>query len=419
MTLSEQTEPNTHDQTAKCPVDHHTLSTRHIPFVNMHPYSPVTQDEKGVWHVRDYAAVKQILRDHTTLQAGFSSELLKEMPDNKLLSRLPVLFQDGDAHTEQRGQIVRFFTPKTTRTNYQRIMKQYAHEMLAELYEKGSAELSELSMKMAAGVAAQVVGLTNSLRPDMERRLDQFIRNNSLEQSHISRNRIKMWLAEAGNQKRMLQFLLIDVKPAIAARKKRPQQDVISHLIANDYTDTEILVECLTYGTAGMVTTREFIVFATWHLLENGTLREKYLGGNDTERHQILEEILRVDPIVSHLYRRATEDIVITDTITIPAGALIDLHIDAANIDKAVFGENADSPCPMRELPRGVLPPAMSFGDGAHRCPGAYLAIQESDMFLRELLAIPTLKLKSKPTLHYRNSIAGYEVRDFIISVGD
>ena len=76
--------------------------------------------------------------------------------------------------------------------------------------------------------------------------------------------------------------------------------------------------------------------------------------------------------------------------------------------------------CPARPLTssQGKVPESvMSFGDGYHRCPGAYVAIQESDIFLRKLLAIETLKIEKAPDVSYNRTVSGYEARNFIISV--
>jgi cytochrome P450 len=59
----------------------------------------------------------------------------------------------------------------------------------------------------------------------------------------------------------------------------------------------------------------------------------------------------------------------------------------------------------------------MSFGDGHHRCPGAYLAIQETDIFLQRLLALDTLRIERAPTLNWNELTTGYEVRDFLIAL--
>ncbi len=43
---------------------------------------------------------------------------------------------------------------------------------------------------------------------------------------------------------------------------------MISHCLEMGYSDKAILVECMTYATAGMLTTREFIVMVAWYMLE-------------------------------------------------------------------------------------------------------------------------------------------------------
>src|SRR5260221_10241284 len=104
----------------------------------------------------------------------------------------------------------------------------------------------------------------------------------------------------------------------------------------------EILPECVTYAAAGMVTTREFISVAMWHLLEQPELRARYVAAGEDERYEILHEILRLEPIVGHVYRRTTAELTLEsngEPVAIPVGALIDLHIYANNADESVVGE--------------------------------------------------------------------------------
>ncbi|GMA41496.1 cytochrome P450 [Mobilicoccus caccae] len=209
-------------------------------------------------------------------------------------------------------------------------------------------------------------------------------------------------------------FYVRDVRPAIVARRRERDEDVISHLIDQDYTDPEILIECVTYGAAGMVTTREYICMVAWHLLEDAELRRRYLTAEQTERHDILHEILRLEPVVGHLYRRATSDITLQDGGTvhhIPAGAVMDLSVRAANADPDVVGEDPLCVRPDRAMSKGVRPEAMSFGDGNHRCPGNSLAIHETDILLTRLLALEPV-LESPPRLGWLDLIAGYELRE-------
>lgn len=367
------------------------------------PGAPAIERQGEVWHVRSYEHVRAILRSaDATRQAGFNAESVGSMR-----MRQPVLFQDGPEHKLYRTAVARFFTPKTVSERYRAMMEALSDELIDELKQRGRADLSELSLRLAVQVAAQVVGLTNS--KGMEGRLEAFFgtqRNEGLSRPARALNSLR-------SQLRLLRFYLFDVRPAIAARRKAPQEDVVSHLLEKGYKEAEILSECVTYAAAGMATTREFISMAAWHLLEDDDLRRTYVEGDESTRQRVLSELLRLEPVVGHLYRRAVQEIVLEDAgrrVTVPAGALLDLYLHAANTDPEAVGERPLSACPARELAPGVQPPVMSFGDGAHRCPGAFIALQESDIFLRRLLALP-VRLARPPKLTYNNLIESYELR--------
>ncbi len=197
---------------------------------------------------------------------------------------------------------------------------------------------------------------------------------------------------------------------------------MISHLIAQSYRDHEILTECVTHGAAGMATTREFISIAAWHMLEQPMLRARYLAADEAERHAILQELLRLEAVVGNLLRRTTADLQVETEdgpVTIPKGALIDLQIHAANADESAVGAHSHQICLGRDLKaEGTTPAGLSFGDGHHRCPGAYVAIQESDIFWQRLLALEGLRIVRAPTLTWNELIKSYEVRTFMIALG-
>lgn len=97
---------------------------------------------------------------------------------------------------------------------------------------------------------------------------------------------------------------------------------------------------------------------------------------------------------------------------------MIHIHIYATNVDESVVGEQPGALCPGRAISGDRIPSmVMSFGDGHHRCPGAYLAIQETDIFLQRLLAPDTLRIEQPPTLNWNELTTSYEVRDFIIAL--
>jgi cytochrome P450 len=399
-------------QAARCPVVHgaQRKTVRNTQTTSR----PVERDAAGVWHVRGYEEAKAILRSPHTKQAGFKAELIERMPQHM---NTPILYQEGQVHHQQRRQTARFFTPKATSANYRQLMESLSDEIIAGLKRTKRADLSTLSMTLAVRVAAQVVGLTDSLMPGLDTRLNAFFADD-LGELGWSPQAIAGFLR---NQTRVAKFFYVDVKPAIQARKRQPREDVISHLLALGYRDSEILTECITYAAAGMATTREFICVAAWHLLEQPELRQHFSASDEAERHQLLQEILRVEPVVGHLHRRATDNLLIESNgapLIIPAGALIDIHIYAANADAAVVGDDPLAVCPGRRLKdERAGAPVMSFGDGAHRCPGAFIAIQESDIFLRRLLAVESLRMTRPPSLIWNDLVTGYELRDFIVVV--
>lgn len=399
---------------AGCPVDHTKLARQKTAQV-VEPADPaLVRDADGTWHVRGYRETRAILRGSGTRQAGFKAELIEQIPGRM---NMPVLYQEGKVHHEQRRQTARFFTPKATSSNYRLLMENLADQMIARLQRTGRADLSKLSMTLAVRVAGKVVGLTNSIIPGLDKRLDTFFAEDIAKPGLNPRAIIGM----LRNQYAVALFYGLDVRPAIRARRRQPQEDVISHLIAQGYSDAEILTECVTYAAAGMATTREFISVAAWHFLERPELRARYLAAGEEERHAMLQEILRVEPVVGHLFRRTVEDVVVeTDgrEVTIPAGELVDIHIYAVNADQQIVGEEPLAICPARELSvDNVSPAVVSFGDGHHRCPGAYIAIQESDIFLQRLLVIDTLRMEHPPKLEWSDLTKGYELRDFAVAV--
>jgi cytochrome P450 len=371
------------------------------------PGCPVRVDADGVWHIQDYAAAREFLRHAGTRQAGLGIENALRLRDRM---RLPALYRDGAEHGEHRRRTARFFTPERVDSAYREVIERSADEQCAALRRRGAADLSWLSFHLAVAVAAEVAGLTGN-RADMARRLDRFFRVPDPAARGFGATR-----EQTQNNVTALAFFWRDVRPAIAARRRARRDDLISHLIDEGCTNAEILAECVAFAAAGMVTTREFITVAAWHLLTDETLRERYTTGGDADRSAILHEILRLEPVVADLLRWTTEDVRIGD-VTIPSGARVEVGVAAANLDADAMGEAPGAVCPGRALADGVAGSGLSFGDGAHRCPGAYLAMRETDILLSKLFAMPNLRLIQEPRVTLRPDIASYELKGMILAV--
>jgi cytochrome P450 len=404
-------------QAAKCPVDHSKLARQKTAIHPDTATSPIERDEKGVWHVRGFDQARAILRDAETQQAGFGASHV--MSVEAIINR-PILYLEGKAHLSQRKQTARFFTPKTVANEYTAFIETLADQLIGELKLKGRGDLDKMSLTLASAVVSRVVGLNNSLLAGMEKRIEAFFHIAEKQYASDLMRKVMAVMAVLA-QRHMLAFFLLDVRPSISAHRRKPQDDVITHLLENKYSEIEILTECVTYAAAGMTTTREFIGISAWHFLENPELRARYMAADEEARYEILHEMLRVEPVIAHLFRRAMENITVQSdgqTVTIPQGDMIDLHIYRTNTDEQVVGENPQDICPARPLHgERIQPMLMSFGDGHHRCPGAYLAIKETDIFLQRLLAIDTLRIEKQPTLGWNEVAQSYEIRDFILAV--
>lgn len=386
------------------------------------PDVPPVERTGHVWRVRSASAARQVLRERrATTQAGFTAEWIPK----GFLKHHPILISDGPLHDEQRSAVGRFFAPKVVGERYTALMEQCADRLLAA--SGAELVLDELALLYTVEVTAQAVGLTESSVPAMARRLESFFNQPPFDITRDDLGRTpRQWaLAAWRGLLPVLRLYLADVRPAIRARRKTPGQDVISHLIEQGYTDADILVECVTYGTAGMVTTREFIAMAAWHLLGDEALRARFRVVGQPERHAILNEIIRLEPVVGHLYRRVQQPFTLTEVSTSSTstsehtpqpGDLIDLCIRPANADPATVGDDPLELCPERPLPAGVNDAVLSFGDGAHRCPGQPLAILEADVLLRRLLA-RDVRIVTEPTIGWDDLIAGYTLRGFRLRV--
>ncbi|MBV8086584.1 MAG: cytochrome P450 [Chloroflexi bacterium] len=371
----------------------------------------VELDVDGVWHVRGFAEARQLLRSADTQQAGFNADFV--LGQSSVIDP-PILYLEGPPHHDQRRDTAKFFTPVTVAKRYQARMEGTADRLLAGLRQAGRGRLDRIARTMAMTVVAGVLGLTNSWLPGMERRVAVLFEIKP-RPPHSWPDQLRQRYA---GQLVAMAIYVIDVQPAIRARRLRPQEDLISHLLSVGCNDRQVLTECITYAAAGMVTTREFISMATWHFLSQPELRSQYLAlSSRAERQDFLSEILRLDPVIGRLYRRTLADVSL-DGAVIPAGSLVEVSPGTANVDEAVTGTAPLEVCPFRELhATQVTPAVMSFGDGHHRCPGQFLALAEADTFLTRLLAIPGLEIEQPPHVSWDQAIGSYELRDFWVRI--
>ncbi|MEU9135141.1 cytochrome P450 [Streptomyces sp. NPDC048404] len=377
------------------------------------PSCPIDQRDDGTWQVRGYPTARAVLRSTDTVQAGLGIETVEKLPAR---IRRPVLYRDGAEHREHRRQTARYFTPRRVQEHYRELTERVTHKHLNTLRTEGEARLEDLTFGVAIDVACGVIGLTHS-RPGIQRRLERFFPEEFGKPGLTSPHGI-YWLFRQNTN--WLRIYLADVRPAVRAHRERPADNLISHLIAEGCSNPEILGECLTYAAAGMVTTREFICVAAWHLFTDAALRERYRAGSESERLAVIHEILRLEPAVARLSRRTTGALDVPGAdgpVTVPAGALVDIFVDEANTDPEAVGAAPTAVCPGRPSTTGRYAAALSFGDGPHRCPGADIAMMETNVFLGHLFALDGIRMLTPPRVTFQDEIGGYVIRGLRVAV--
>jgi hypothetical protein len=358
--------------------------------------------------VQRFADLRKVLRSTAMRQSG-----AKDAPNNKTdPTKASIFFLDGEAHRARRAAIIRYFTPKAIATRHMPVMQQSADALVAEFRTKGEARLDELALRLSAAVAAEIVGLTNSPVDAMARRI-----NASSRATQAAKGGIWVHVAKFMTAAYALLIFYRDVRPAIAARRVERQEDVISRLLDEGRSDQEILVECMTFGLAGIFTTREFIVVVAWHLFENEALRRRFLNGDDADRTAILMEILRLEPVAGMIYRSTAEVAADVVSETLPAGTQLSLHIRAANLDEAEVGADPTRLDPDRAKRLKVNGAYMSFGDGEHFCPGWQVALSETRVLLEKLLRVPGVRMVRPPDMGWDPPmLQSYVLRNAVIA---
>jgi len=350
------------------------------------------QPNPGTRHLTRFNELRTVLRCDAMRQGG-ASEAPIEKEDPTLAS---IFFLHGEEHKRRRGAIIGFFTPKAIATRHLPIMEATADELIADFRRKGRARLDDISFMLTSRVVAEIIGLAERPIRPMMRRIE-----GANATPDVWRGGWRKLLAPWKSKYYGLNFLLRDVKPSIAARRAQRRDDLISKLLDEGRSDIEILVECTTFGLAGMGTTREFIVVAALHLFRDEALRARFLSGDEADQMEILKEILRLEPQASMIYRSVAADAAGELPLGLAPGDALTLDIRAANMDEAFVGPDPARIDPDRAKKQKNNGAWMSFGDGAHFCPGWQVGLTETRIILDKLFRLPGLRLAREPDMEW------------------
>jgi cytochrome P450 len=191
----------------------------------------------------------------------------------------------------------------------------------------------------------------------------------------------------------------------IAERRRRPQDDLITSLVAvqaqegpTRLSDEELLATCVLVLVAGHETTVNLIGNGTLALLQRRDQWEQQ-AREPARVANAVEELLRYDSPVQMTFRFALEDVEIGGR-QLRCGDNVALVLGAANRDPEQFAD------PDRLDIGRQVGSLSSFGFGIHFCLGAPLARAEGQIALATLLRrLPDLRLATN-TPEWRDTIA-------------
>jgi cytochrome P450/ferredoxin-NADP reductase len=323
-----------------------------------------------------FSDVDAVLRDPVT----FSSRTgLIEPPSG--IGRLTVLIgDDPPLHTRLRALLGQSFTAGRVSETMEPRVVAIARDLVQRILDGGREFdlVTDLAVPLPVTVIAELLGVDASDMDDFKRWSDEItggILVVSMPEGPAKDARMAVF-------HQSLRDLEAYLAHSIAEKSKHPGNDFLSFMVqasggAEKLSSEEVLGLAKLLLVAGNETTTKLIGLMMNQLLSNPTsLREV----NETPGliPNAVEETLRIEGPVYNRLRRTTKPCTVAG-LDVPAGALVDCLIGAANLDARVF------PDPTRFDIRRRMARHFGFGTGLHQCLGAPLARLETRVVFEEL----------------------------------
>lgn len=278
-------------------------------------------------------------------------------------------------HTRLRGLVLRAFTSRRINALAPEIAA-LSHELVAAMPDSPHDLLDSFARPLPVTIIARLLGVPESEGPNL------LAWSNAMVAMYQARRSPEIEAAAVKATEDFVAFL----KDYIAARRRKPADDLITHLIAAEehgekLSSDELISTCILLLNAGHE--------ATVHTIGNGTALLLQHGVVPTPENAegVVEEILRHDPPLHIFSRIALEEVEVYGH-RFAKGDRVQLLLGAANRDPAIW------PDPHRFDPTRPIRTHSAFGGGLHFCIGAPLARLELQIALPILFAAkPNLRL--------------------------
>jgi cytochrome P450 len=326
-----------------------------------------------------HADIFSSARDHETfssaqgLTVNYGELELIGLADNP-----PMVMTDPPVHTEFRKLVSRGFTPRQVESVEPKV-REYVVERIERIRADGGGDIvGELFKPLPSMVVAHYLGVPEGDRDQFDGWTDAIVAANTSEGG------IGGALETVGDA---LGGMMTYFTALIERRRKAPEDDTVSHLVAagvgadGDIAGVlSILAFTFTMVTGGNDTTTGMLGGSV-QLLHQRPDQRRLLAENPDLISDSVDELLRLTSPVQILGRTVTRDVTIGDT-TIPEGRRVMFLYGSGNRDERQYGDDAGE-LDVTRKPRNIL----SFSHGAHHCLGAAAARMQSRVALTELMS--------------------------------
>ena len=288
----------------------------------------------------------------------------------------------GDAHAKRRVIEFAVFRRKFFRDYQTNGFPQLLSEVLKPYLVKREADLVELGYRVTMNLTADLAGVDRSGGDIAETEtllnlVKIFSTGATLAHSTLDHNQVNTRVLRALDE-----FSEGFLDASIARRQQLLAQDqplpndVLSKLLAAQeqlpLTPVVLRREIAFYLQAGAHSTANAMVQALDELFAwfaQGHSSAAQLSGDLGLLQKAVHESLRLHPASPVALRRAAAPLEIGGQ-SLQLGDLVEVDLVQANLDPAVFGEDAQTFNPRRKTKPGVWPFGLSFGYGNHACMG-------------------------------------------------
>jgi cytochrome P450 len=295
-------------------------------------------------------------------------ELIAEHRDSLPFSD-QITTMDPPKHTDHRALLLRLITPKRLKEN-EDFMWRLADRQLDEILQRDHCEfIREFASPFAMLVVADLLGVPEADHDTFRRRLGGG--NLGSHDSDLEQN--------------PLQFLYDRFSEYVEDRRTSPRDDVLTGLASATFPDgslpevIDVVRIAANLFAAGQETTVRLLAASLQIMGERPEL-QAHLRADRSLLPNFVEEMLRLESPVKGDFRLSRCPVNVGG-VDLPAGATLMVLNGAANHDPRRFASPREF-----QLDRENARQHLSFGFGAHTCPGAPLARSEARISLERIL---------------------------------